>query len=186
MHRADGAEALRPVGEAEFVNGVAAMSASGIFGPTRVCAGIVTHADLRLGAAVQQGLDAHLGPGGGRFRGIRQIVAWDAEASILNPHNPAPPGLLVDKAFREGFAHLAPLDLSFDAWLFHPQIDALTDLARAFPATRIVLNHVGGPLAIGAYAGRRDEVFAGWRRSMRALGGCPKRLCEGGRTGDAD
>ncbi|CAA9543489.1 MAG: Purine/pyrimidine phosphoribosyl transferase, partial [uncultured Thermomicrobiales bacterium] len=49
MHRADGPEALRPVGETEFVNGVAAMSASGGYGLTRVCAGIVGPADLRLG-----------------------------------------------------------------------------------------------------------------------------------------
>ena len=124
MHRADGPEEMRPVGETEFVNGVAAMSASDIYGPTRVCAGIVGHADLRLEAAVQEVLEAHLRAGGGRFRGIRHIVAWDADASAFNP---APPGLLADKAFREGFARLAPLDMSFDAWLYHPQIDELTD-----------------------------------------------------------
>ena len=79
MYRADGPEALRPVGETEFVNGVAAMSASGIYGPTRVCAGIVGHADLRLGAAVQEVLEAHIRAGGGRFRGIRHSAAWDAD-----------------------------------------------------------------------------------------------------------
>src|SRR5439155_16845451 len=173
MHRADGPEELRPVGETEFVNGVAAMSASGGYGPTRVCAAIVGHVDLRLGAAVHDVLEAHRRAGDGRFRGIRHIVAWDADSSTLNPNNPAPPELLADKAFREGFARLAPLDLSFDAWLFHPQIPELTDLARAFPGTRIVLNHVGGPLAIGVYAGKRDEVFAHWSRSVRELAGCP-------------
>src|SRR5205814_6843064 len=94
MHRADGPEPLRPVGETEFVNGVAAMSASGGYGPARVCAGIVGHADLTLGAAVQDVLEAHLRAGGGRFRGIRHISAWDGDASLLNPSNPAPPGLL--------------------------------------------------------------------------------------------
>jgi L-fuconolactonase len=173
MHRADGPEALRPVGETEFVNGVAAMSASGGYGPTRVCSGIVGHADLRLGARVQEVLEAHLRAGGGRFRGIRHIVAWDADASTLNPGNPAPAGLLADADFRAGFARLAPLGLSFDAWLYHPQLDELTDLARAFPETAIVLNHVGGPLGIGVYAGQRETVFARWRGAIRRLAACP-------------
>lgn len=173
MHRAAGPEELRPVGETEFVNGVAAMSASDGYGPARVCAGIVGHADLRRGAAVQEVLEAHLRAGGGRFRGIRHIVAWDADQSTLNPNNPAPPGLLADPRFRAGFARLAPLDLSFDAWLYHPQIPELTTLARAFPDTRIVLNHVGGPLGLGFYAGHREEVFADWSASIRDLAGQP-------------
>ena len=149
MHRATGPEEFRPVGETEFVNGIAAMSASGGYGPTRICAGIVGHVDLRLGARAEEVLQAHTQAGGGRFRGIRHITAWDADPTVLNPAYSPPPGLLGDATFRRGFARLAPLNLSFDAWLYHPQIDELTDLARAFPDTRIVLNHVGGPLAIG-------------------------------------
>src|SRR3954462_8991181 len=49
MYRAKGPEALRPVGEVEFVNGVTAMSASGGYGPAQLCAGIVGHANLLLG-----------------------------------------------------------------------------------------------------------------------------------------
>lgn len=173
MQRADGPEELRPVGETEFVNGVAAMSASGGYGQTQICAGIVGHADLQLGARVRAVLEAHVRAGGGRFRGIRHIAAWDADASTMNPGNPAPPRMLADSAFREGFAQLAPLNLSFDAWLYHPQIEELTDLARAFPDTRIVLNHVGGPLGIGVYADRRDEVFTGWQHSISDLATCP-------------
>ena len=173
MHRADGPPELRPVGETEFVNGVAAMSASGRYGPTRVCAGIVGYADMRLGAKVADVLEAHLRAGGGRFRGIRHIAAWDADPTIVNPSLAAPAGLLADTRFREGFARLAPLDLTFDAWLLHPQIDDLTALARSFPGTRIVLNHVGGPLAIGTYAGRRDEVFGHWATAIRTLATCP-------------
>lgn len=173
FQRASGPAALRPVGETEFVNGVAAMSASGQYGPARVCAGIVGHADLRLGAAVEAVLQAHIRAGGDRFRGIRHITTWDADASIMNPAYPVPPGLLGDARFREGFARLAPLDLSFDAWLFHPQIGELAALARAFPETRIVLDHVGGPLAIGAYKGKREEVFSNWRPATRDLATCP-------------
>ena len=173
MHRASGPEEFRPVGETEFVNGVAAMSASGGYGPAQICAGIVGHADLALGARVQEVLEAHMRAGGGRFRGIRHITATDPDPSLLNPAYAPPPGQLGDRGFREGFARLAPLGLSFDAWLYHPQIDELTDLARASPETRIVLDHVGGPLAIGAYAGKRDEIFPGWAASVRKLAECP-------------
>ena len=172
MYRATGPEELRPVGETEFINGVAAMSASGVYGKTRHCAGIVGHADLTLGGRVEPVLAAHIRAGGDRFRGIRHITAWDADASVRNPAYSPPRGLLGDKSFREGFAVLGRLGLSFDAWLYHPQIGELADLARAFPATKIVLNHVGGPIGIGAYAGKRNEVFAAWAASIKALAAC--------------
>jgi predicted TIM-barrel fold metal-dependent hydrolase len=173
MQRAAGPAEMRPVGETEFVNGVAAMSASGIYGPTRACAGIVGHADLTLGGAVEPVLEAHIRAGGGRFRGIRHISAYDADPTIRNPAHKTTAGLLGDQRFREGFAVLARMGLTFDAWLYHPQIGELADLARAIPATRIVLNHVGGPIGIGAYAGRHQEILPGWKASIRTLAACP-------------
>jgi predicted TIM-barrel fold metal-dependent hydrolase len=173
MHKASGPEAFRPVGETEFVNGVAAMSASGGYGPTKICAGIVGHVDLLNGEASRDVLEAHIRAGGGRFRGIRHITACDPDPSLMNPAYAPPPRLMYDETFRKGFATLAPLNLSFDAWLYHPQIDDVTSLARAFPGTAICLNHVGGPLAIGAYAGRREEIFATWSASIKALAACP-------------
>ena len=173
MHRAHGPEALRPVGETEFVNGVAAMSASGGYGGAKICAGIVGHADFRLGGAAEEVLEAHIRAGGGRFRGIRHITAQDADPSLMNPAYNPPPGLMGDETFRKGFACLAPLNLTFDAWLYHPQIADALALARAFPETGICLNHIGGPLAIGAYAGKREEVFASWSKSIRELAACP-------------
>jgi len=173
MYRGTGSEAMRPVGETEFVNGIAAMSASGIYGKTRACAGIVGHADLALGGRVEPILLAHIRAGGDRLRGIRHITAWDADNSVRNPAYSPPRGLLADNNFREGFAVLARLGLSFDAWLFHPQIDELADLARAFPNAMIVLNHVGGPIGIGAYSGKHKEVFPGWAKSIRGLAACP-------------
>ncbi|HEU0061530.1 MAG TPA: amidohydrolase family protein [Hyphomicrobiaceae bacterium] len=172
MLRAAGPAEMRPVGETEFVNGVAAMSASGIYGKTRACAGIVGHADLTLGSHVEPVLLAHIRAGGDRFRGIRHISAWDQDAAMANPAYNPPPGLLGDKRFRQGFAVLDRLGLCFDAWLYHPQIGELAELARAFPETRMVLNHVGGPIGIGAYAGRRKEVFSGWAASIKALAAC--------------
>ncbi len=130
-------------------------------------------------------LEAHIRAGGGRFRGIRHITAWDGDKTLMNPAYAPPPGLLADRTFREGFAALAPLNLSFDAWLYHPQIDELTALAQAFPGTRICLNHVGGPLAIGVYAGKRDAVFAGLVEVDPRAGAVPERGGEARRHGDA-
>ncbi len=169
MYRETGPVEMRPVGETEFVNGVAAMCASGLLGKTRACAGIVGQADLTLGSRVEPVLAAHLRAGGDRFRGIRHITAWDADTSLINPAYPAPRGLLADKTFREGFALLGRLGLSFDAWLYHPQLDELANLAGDFPETKIVLNHAGGPIGSGAYRGRRDEVFPRWAASIKAL-----------------
>ena len=169
MYRHDGPPALRPVGETEFVNGVAAMSASGVYGDVRACAGIVGHADLKLGAAVREVLEAHVAAGGGRFRGIRQSASWDADANVLGPLSRNQPGLYARADFREGFAELAPLNLSFDAWMLEPQLPELVALAKAFPQTSIVLDHVGTPLGLASYAGRREERFGVWRDNIRAL-----------------
>ncbi len=163
MCRAGGPEALRPVGEVEFANGAAAMSASGGYGPAAICAGIVGHANLLLGEGARDVLEAEIAAGQGRFRGIRHSSAWDADADVAGMYATRPKGLLLDSTFRKGFACLAPLGLSFDSWLFHPQIGELTDLARAFPDTKIVLDHCGGPIGIGSYANRRDEIFAAWK-----------------------
>jgi predicted TIM-barrel fold metal-dependent hydrolase len=173
MYRAGGAEALRPVGEVEFASGAAAMSASGGYGPAAVCAGIVGHANLLLGDAARAVLEAEIAAGHGRFRGIRHSSAWDADPHVAHMYASRPKGLLLDPTFRKGFACLAPLGLSFDAWLFHPQIGELTDLARAFPDTRIVLDHCGGPVGIGSYANRREETFPVWKASIGQIARCP-------------
>ncbi len=171
MYRADGPEEMKSLGETEFVNGIAAMSASGAYGATRACAGIVGNVDLRYGAHAGALLEAHMAVAGGRFRGIRRGSAWHASGIKATSANP-PPELLLDGKFREGFACLARLGLSFDAWLVHTQIDEVIDLARAFPDTTIILDHVGGPLGIGPYVGQRDAVFAEWSAAIRELARC--------------
>src|SRR6266567_7297160 len=158
MYRAHGPEAFRPVGEVEFANGVAAMCASGGYGKAAICAGIVSHVNLLLGDAAKPVLEAEIAAGNGRFRGIRHSSAWDEDAAVAGMYANRPKRLLQDPTFRKGFACLAPLGLSFDAWLFHPQIGELTELARAFPDTRIVLDRCGGPIGIGSYDNRRDEI----------------------------
>ena len=168
MYRQSGPPEMRPVGETEFVNGVAAMFASGTWGRPRACAGIVGRADLTLGSRVEPVLVAHLRAGGDRFRGVRYITSWDADTRLNNPDYPSPPGLLMDRTFREGVAVLARLGLSFDAMVYHPQLDEVADLAGAFPTLPIVLNHCGVPMRIGAYQGR-DDIFARWSASLRRL-----------------
>jgi len=172
-YRADGPAEMKPIGETEFANGVAAMAASGAYGPTRACAAIVSHADLMRGAAAREVMEAHLQAGNGRFRGIRHAGAWDASAMIRNSHTHPPADLYALPTFREGFAQLAPLGLSFEAWQYHPQLPMVTALARAFEGTSIILNHVGGPLGAGPYAGHADDTFARWKSDMQELARSP-------------
>jgi L-fuconolactonase len=173
MYRAEGSTALRPVGETEFVQGIATQSASGGYGEMRASAGIVGHADLLLGERVSEVLEAHLAASPNRFRGIRHSAAWHESDRIRKSHSDPPPQMLMDATFREGFSRLAEYGLCFDAWLFHTQIDELTDLARAFENTTIVLDHVGGPLGIGPFENRHAEVFPAWRRSISEIAHCP-------------
>ena len=173
MYRAGGPEEFRPVNEVEFANGAAAMSASGGYGPALICAGIIGHANLLLGDRVKAVLEAEIVAGQGRFRGIRHSSAYDADPDIAYMYATRPKGLLLDTTYRQGFACLAPLGLTFDAWLFHPQLSEFVDLARAFPNTRIVLDHCGGPVGLGRFAGRRQETFPVWKASIQEVAKCP-------------
>jgi L-fuconolactonase len=172
MYKADGPEACRPVGETEFVNGIAAMSASDLYGRSRIAAAIVGTADLRLGDKVAEVLDAHIAAAGGRFRGIRQSAAWDADTTLAPPRVNPGPGLFLRDDFRGGFKHLAPRQLSFEVWCYHRQLREATELARAFPDTTIILDHFGGPLGVGTYVGHADDVYAEWRPSLAELAKC--------------
>jgi len=181
--RATGPEAMRPVGETEFAAGVAAMCDSGLYGDVRVCAGIVSQANLMLGAAVRPVLEAHAAAAGGRFRGIRHIACWDPDPALLNPAY-APPERMLERAdFRQGIAVLGEMGLSFDAWLYFHQIPELTALAQAFPQLPIVLNHCGGVLGIGRYAQMRAEVWARWQAAMAELATCPNVMVKLGGLG---
>jgi predicted TIM-barrel fold metal-dependent hydrolase len=173
MYRARGPVEMRPVGETEFVAGVAAMSDSGNFGPTRIAAGIVGFADLTLGERVEPVLRAHIAAGGGRFRGVRHSAAWDASPIIGNSAVARGPHDMQQADFRAGLRTLTTLGLSLDAWVFHPQLADAVALARAVPDANIIVGHVGGPLGYGPYAGKRDEVHAMWKAGITELATCP-------------
>lgn len=172
MYRVSGPEELRVVGETEFLNGQAAMGATGLYGGVRVGAGIVGSADLRQGEEVRRVLEAHLEAAPHRFKGIRQEGLWDEGLTLLGGLS-SEPHLYADTAFRRGFAQLAPLGLSFDAFVLAPQLNDVRDLAHAFPETRIILNHLGQPVGIGTHEGRLEEEFPAWRNNMAAISGCP-------------
>lgn len=162
-------EALKPVGEVEYVNGVAAQGASGLYGDYRPCAAIIGHADLSLGAGVRAVLEALHTAGGARFKGIRHQGAWDADPDVLGPPFHAPEGLYGNERFREGFGQLGEMGLTFDAWVLEPQLTDVIDLASAFPDQPIVLDHCGTPLGTASYQGRLPERFDEWRGSIREL-----------------
>jgi predicted TIM-barrel fold metal-dependent hydrolase len=181
FYRSKGPEELRPVGETEFIDSVA-----GIYetpnGTTDVAAGIVGFANLALGAAVQPVVEAHM-TASVRFRGIRYASAWEASDQVHNAHTRPTRDLMQSAQFKAGLACLERLGLSFDAWLYHPQISELTELAQAFPGLTIVLNHMAGPLGIGPYSGQRNEVFDAWRKGLAGLARCGNVCVKlGGRT----
>lgn len=173
MFRADGPENFRCVGETEFVNGIAAMSASDGYGKARIAAAIVGTCDLRIGDAAADVLDAQIAAGNGRFRGIRRGAFWHPSPEVPNHRTEPPEGLLLREDFRRGFKHLAPRKLSFEVWCSHLQIPDAVSLARAFPDTTIVLDHFGGPVGTGPHKGKADEVFADWKGKIDEIAACP-------------
>ena len=180
-YRTAGPDHLKPVGETEFLEAVSSGIAVNRPGKTRIAAAIVGFADLSLGDRVEEVLEAHM-IASTRFRGIRHSTTFDPSGALRNE---APAGVLADRQFREGFARLAKLGLSFDAWVYHPQLHELVDLARAFPNATIVLNHIGAPLGVGPYAGKRDEVFHEWRAGIAEIGSCPNVMIKLGGVGSA-
>lgn len=173
MYRADGPEALRPIGETEFMNGVAAQSATGAYGPMRACAGIVGLVDLTLGDQVAKLLEAHRAAAPDRFRGVRNRTAWHESPEVRSNLTAPPPGPLGLPSFVAGAREVARQGLTLDIWCYHTQLTHVIALARAVPELTIVLDHVGGPLGIGPFQGRRAEVFPVWRGLIETLASCP-------------
>ena len=158
-----------PIGETRTIDAYAASFSEATGSACKAAAAIVGFADRTLGAAVEAMLEAHLKAAPSRFRGIRQITPWDQSADVRYPGFSIAPELLLSEQFRDGFSRLQKFNLSFDAWLFHPQIPEIADLARHFPDTTIILDHFGGPLGVGPYAGKRAEIFQQWKKDIAVV-----------------
>jgi len=126
-----------------------------------------------LGEAVGAVLAAHKQAGNGLFRGIRHAAGWDASEVVRNSHSNPPENLYSEPAFREGLTELSRHGMVFEAWHYHRQIPALTELARGFPESPIVHDHFGGLLGIGPYKDQRDEIFEQWKNDIADLAQCP-------------
>ncbi len=173
MYRSSGPEEMRPVGEVEFVQGLAAASESGLYGPTRAAASIVGHANLLLGAAVEPVLEALQAASPNRFRGIRHSVTWDPHPEITLTAAHRMRGQLSNDDFRAGARVLARMGMSLEAWMYSPQLPELAEFAKAVPDLTIILNHIGGLLRVGPYANNNDEVLQTWRDGIAAVADCP-------------
>ena len=180
MYRPDGPEELRPVGEVEFVQGLAAASASGVYGPGRAAAGIIGHANLNLGEGVEPVLEALQAASPNRLRGIRYSVTWDPHPEV---ENRVPEHHLADETFQVGARVLARSGLLLESTLCFPQLPELADFARGAPDLTIVLNHIGGLMRTGPYGNRDDEVMATWRSGIAAVAGCPNIIMKLGGVG---
>lgn len=170
MYRPDGPQEMRPVGEVEFVQGLAAASASGLYGPARAASAIVGYANLNLGDRVQPVLAALQAASPNRFRGIRHTVTWDPHPDVEKREKQ---GVLASPAFRAGGRALARMGLSLDAWLYFHQLPDLAAFAKAVPDLTIILNHIGGLLRVGPYANRDEEVLGAWRQGIASVAECP-------------
>jgi predicted TIM-barrel fold metal-dependent hydrolase len=161
FYRASGPRQLKCVGETEFVQGIVAMSNSGIYGQTQLCAGIFGEADLRVGSSVDEVLRAHMAASP-NFRGIRTAFPSD-----------------LNEQFMQGYAQLDKLGLSFDN--YSPDFERLPNLAKlaaAYPDVTVIVNHLGG--TVDAEASR--ETIKRWQTCIDAIARCPNAVmkCGGG------
>jgi L-fuconolactonase len=170
MYRPDGPVELRPVGEVEFVQGLAAAAATGLYGPCQAAAAIIGHADLKLGDRVEPVLEALQAASPNRFRGIRHTVTWDPHPEIENRERE---GVLATADYRAGAQALARKGLSLDIGVCFPQLPELAAFAKASPDLTIILNHLGGLTRVGPYANRDDEVLPAWRSGIAAVAESP-------------
>ena len=162
-----GPDAMKPVGETKFVYEVA--EEAKLDKSKAQIEGIVGHADMMIGSSAREVLEAHVEEGKGRFKGIRHGASWDESEEIRNSHSIPIRHIYLDSKFQQGIEQLDALNLTLDAWNYHKQIKELTELAKCFPNLKIVQNHFGGPLGIGPYKNKREEVFSEWKDSISEL-----------------
>lgn len=97
-------------------------------------------------------------------RGIRSKPVTSLAPDRMTP---GAPGTMQDPAWLRGFALLEKHGLSWDLRVPFWHLTEAAEVARAFPGTRIVLNHTGFPWD------RSEEGLAAWRRQMATIAHCP-------------
>tara|TARA_Y100001970_G_scaffold268144_1_gene359006 strand:- start:2666 stop:3691 length:1026 start_codon:yes stop_codon:yes gene_type:complete len=161
-YRKDGPIHLRPVGETEFIADLAEQSAVSNGAEIKAIQG---NADVSLGAAVEEVLEAHENAGQGRFRGVRYITAQNDHPPLAMSTNAA----MDDPMYLEGVRRVGELGYTYDAMVYHPQLPQFADVARACPDTPIVLDHLGCVLGTGPYKDRREEILEFWKAQMAEI-----------------
>ena len=166
----EGPDRFKPVGETEFVVEIAKQ---GRQSPDKAqIAGIIGHANMMLGSSVKEVLEMHQEKGEGLFRGIRHAGGWDEDERVRNAHSHPTPHIYLEDNFQQGLEELSSLGMVFDTWHYHNQIKDLTKLAKNLPNLTIVHDHFGGPLGIGPYEGKRDEIYEQWKEDTYELSQC--------------
>ena len=160
FYRKEGPEALRAVGEVEFANGVAAMSASGLYGDTQICAGIFSYADLSLGKTVKSVLES-LQKASPNFRGIRSPFPNDFNSEFL-----------------EGFKILGEMGLTYDNYSpDYTRLPKLAELAATHPEVTVIVNHLGGRINLNEQEWREClEKVSKPKNVYLKLGGAQQRV----------
>ena len=160
FYRKEGPQALRAVGEVEFANGVAAMSASGLYGDTQICAGIFSYADLSLGKTVKSVLES-LQKASPNFRGIRSPFPNDFNSEFL-----------------EGFKILGEMGLTYDNYSpDYTRLPKLAELAATHPEVTVIVNHLGGRINLNEQEWRQClEKVSKPKNVYLKLGGAQQRV----------
>jgi len=173
MYNADVEKNYKPVGEVEFVEGLSAASASGLYGKSRASSSIIGHANLNLGNNVEPVLESLLEASPRRFKGIRHIVAWDNDKAVDSIPVYNLEEQMTTKKFIDGAKILSKMGLTFDSWMYFHQLPQLVNLAKEVPDLPIVVDHVGGVLLVGEYANKKEEVLKEWEKNISDLSKCP-------------
>jgi len=176
-YRTEGPDEMKPVGEVEYIQTIADVASAG---RTKAAAGIIGHADLKLGEGVRPVLEAMRAASPNRFRGVRHSVGYDESPELANRDIK---GALGTDGYRAGARVLAGMGLILENSMYFHQLSELADFAKAVPEVPIVLNHIGGLLRVGPYANRDDEVIPQWRKGVEEVAKCPNIIMKLGGVG---
>lgn len=161
-YRESGSKHLRSLGEAQFFVDLIRDPDSAL---RNIVTGFVGNGDLALGHDLADVLDGYADIAGESFRGVRYCVAWDKDERIhtaFETHR----GMLLQSNLGDSVAYLRHRGLSLDLWVYFTQLDEVKHFLAKNPGVEVVLNHCGGPIGVGRFAGKREEVFCSWRKGL--------------------